>query len=94
MVVTITIFLLDNLPIFYIFSIQSDQHDFLGDLVSVLCHQGDVNQGHVMSFHKVDENWFLNDDSRPIASAENPLQGNQMAETETVELSFFENNVQ
>ena len=75
------------------FSARNSQ-DFLGDLVSVACHRGDVNAGHFVSYHKVDDNWFLNDDSNLCVASENPLDGINVAENETVELLFFINNVE
>ena len=75
------------------FSSRNSQ-DFLGDLVSVACHRGDVNAGHFVSYHKVDDNWFLNDDSNLCVASENPLDGINVAENETVELLFFINNVE
>ena len=59
----------------------------LGDLVSVVCHRGDVNWGHFVSYHKVNDQWYLNDDSRQISPQEDPLA--QSVENETVDLLFF-----
>ena len=63
----------------------------LGELVSLICHRGDVNRGHFISYHKVAEQWFLNDDSRPCIPSNNPLDGS--IPDETVEILFFKNNV-
>ena len=36
-----------------------------GDLLSVICHRGEgSNFGHVVSYHKVTGQWYLNDDDR------------------------------
>ena len=59
-----------------------------GELVSVVCHRGDVNRGHFVSYHKVGQQWFLNDDSRPCTSSPSPLDGNNDV-SETVEILFF-----
>ena len=68
--------------------------DLLGDLVCVVCHRGSVNHGHFVSYHKMaDDQWFLNDDSRPCAPSENPLEGRNISENETIDLLFFKNNV-
>jgi hypothetical protein len=61
----------------------------LGELVSVICHRGDVNRGHFVSYHRVEQEWFLNDDSRPCTPSNNPLEGRN-ADSETVELLFFQ----
>lgn len=66
-------------------------HQLLGDLVSCVCHRGSVNSGHFVSYHKVRNQWFLSDDSRPSQVTENPFEMNH--ETQTVELLFFANNV-
>ena len=68
-------------------------HDFMGELVSVVCHRGDVNVGHFVSYHKVDDSWFLNDDTNQCAPSESPLDGINIAENEPIELLFFKNNV-
>ena len=60
----------------------------LGELVSVDCHRGDVNHGHFVSYHKVDQQWFLNDDSRRCTLSNNPLEQNN-SESETVDMLFF-----
>ena len=59
----------------------------LGNLVSVVCHRGDVNQGHFVSYHRVDEQWFLNDDSMMVTLSEDPLCS--AIESETIEILFF-----
>jgi hypothetical protein len=61
----------------------------LGELVSVICHRGDVNQGHFVSYHKVDQQWFLNDDSRSFSLSNNPLEQTNTAVSETVDMLFF-----
>ena len=66
-------------------------HQLLGELVSCVCHRGHVNHGHFVSYHKVGNQWFLADDSRPSQLSENPLQSNNA--TQTVELLLFVNNV-
>ena len=60
----------------------------LGELVSVVCHRGDVNQGHFVSYHKVGQQWFLNDDSRKCSPSNNPLEQTN-AVSETVDMLFF-----
>ena len=60
----------------------------IGELVSVVCHRGGVNRGHFVSYHKVGDQWFLNDDSRQISPQEDPLEQNVV--NETVELLFFQ----
>ena len=72
---------------------MNNNRDLLRELVSVVCHRGDVNKVHFVSYHKVDDNWFLNDDSRPFSPSENPLDGRNIAKNETVDLLFFINNV-
>ena len=66
----------------------------MGNLVCVVCHRGDVNQGHFVAYSKVNNQWFLHDDSRPCVPSENPVEGRNIAVTETVELLFFKNCVQ
>ena len=60
-----------------------------GNLVSIVSHKGDVNSGHFVSYHRVGDTWFLNDDSRMVTMAEDPL--NPQSDTETVEILFFIN---
>ena len=60
----------------------------VGELVSVVCHRGDVNYGHFVSYHKVGQQWFQNDDSRKSTPSNNPLEQTN-AENETVDLLFF-----
>ena len=67
-------------------------HQVLGELVSCVCHRGDVNQGHFVSYHKVGDVWFLNDDSRPCVVAENPLVQTRYS-SQTIDLMFFANIV-
>ena len=67
--------------------------DLMGDLVTCICHRGDVNRGHFVSYHQVDGQWFLNDDSRPCSPALNPLEDRNIDESETIKLLFFKNNV-
>ena len=61
----------------------------LGELVSVICHRGDVNQGHFVSYHNVGQQWFLNDDSRRCSASNNPLEQTNTVVNETVEMLFF-----
>ena len=68
-------------------------HNLMGDLVSIVCHRGDVNQGHFVSYHQVDRQWFLSDDSRQLSPSQNPLEDGLGDESETIELLFFKNNV-
>ena len=35
--------------------------DLMEDLFPSICHRGDVNCGHFVSYHKVEGNWFLNE---------------------------------
>ena len=49
---------------------------------------GGVDRGHFVSYHKVVDQWFLNDDSRQISPQEDPLEHNVL--NETVELLFFQ----
>ena len=65
----------------------------VGELVSLVCHRGDVNVGHFVSYHKVGEQWFLNDDSRRCAPSNNPVE-DRYVESETVDLLFFKRNIQ
>ena len=64
----------------------------LGRVVSCVCHRGPVNGGHYVSYHKVADQWFLNDDSRPCQATEDPFQQTRHA-LETIELLFFVNDV-
>ena len=64
----------------------------LGELVSCVCHRGDVNHGHFVSYHKVGDVWYLNDDSQPCRASEDPLLQTRRR-SETVDLLFFANNV-
>ena len=68
-------------------------HNLMGDLVSIVCHRGDVNHGHFVSYHQVDRQWFLSDDSRQLSPSQNPLEDGLVDESETIELLFFKNNV-
>ena len=45
--------------------------DLLGELVSVVSHRGDVNAGHFVSYHQVQNNWYLNND--PVLLQKIPL---------------------
>ena len=74
-------------------SYSETTRDLLEDLVSVSCHRGDVNAGHFVSYHKVNGQWYLNNDSRPCLPCENPLEGLNISVTETVELLFFKTPV-
>ena len=42
-------------------------------LLSIICHRGDVNSGHYVSYHKVDGEWYINDDSKPCKLVESPF---------------------
>ena len=59
----------------------------VGQLVSVVCHRGDVNRGHFVSYHRVDNQWYLNNDSMQCSQSQNPLEASNGSET--VELLFF-----
>ena len=67
---------------------RNDQLIDPGKLVSVVCHRGDINRGHFVSYHCVDDQWFLNDDSRQVFSTNNPVE-NPSTRTETIELLLF-----
>ena len=67
-------------------------HQVLGDLVSCVCHRGSVNHGHFVSYHKIGNQWFINDDSRPCQVSENPFVQTRHG-SQTVELLFFSNNI-
>ena len=67
-------------------------NNLLGDLVSCICHRGDVDHGHFVTYHKVGRDWYLTDDSRPPHRSENPFEQTRY-NTETVEALFFINNV-
>ena len=58
-----------------------------GKLVSVVCHRGDINRGHFVSYHSIGDQWFLNNDSRQCSPSGNPLHSS--IGSETVELLFF-----
>ena len=73
--------------------INNNGQDLLGDLVCVISHRGDVNAGHFVSYHKVSGQWYHNNDSRPCIPTEDPL-GDIIDNNETVELLFFQNNVE
>ena len=62
-----------------------------GRLISLICDRGNVNTGHFVSYHLVDDTWFLNDDDRESLQVENPLT-NPYDDTETVELMVFKKN--
>ena len=62
--------------------------NLLGELVSVVCHRGDVNHGHFVSYCVVADQWYLNDDSRSCVPSVNPMD-QQINESETVDLLFF-----
>ena len=57
-----------------------------GEVTSVICHRGDVNLDHFVSYHKVGDQWFLNNDSSPCVLVSDPLE--QEVEGETVEILF------
>ena len=61
----------------------------LGNLVSVVCHRGDVNRGHFVSYHRAGDQWFLNDDSNHVTISGDPMEEGTLAENETVEIMFF-----
>ena len=62
--------------------------EIIRELVSVVCHRGDENRGHFVSYNTIGQQWFLNDKSRPCIPTENPLE-QTVDYTETVELLFF-----
>ena len=51
-----------------------------------------VIHGHFVSYHKVGDSWYLNDDSYPCRASEDPLLQTSNG-LETVDLLFFANNV-
>ena len=57
------------------------------ELLSVISHRGDVNHGHFVSYHIVDNKGYLNDDDSVCIEVENPLLHN--VNNETVEILFF-----
>ena len=61
----------------------------LGELVSVVCHRGNVNRGNFVSYHQVQGQWFFNDDSNAVTAAQDPLR--HLQPDETVEILFFKN---
>ena len=63
-----------------------------GELVSVICHLGDPNAGHWVSYHHTDDgDWWMNDDSRPmVQSRQHPYIGRPNME-ETVDFVLFKN---
>ena len=63
----------------------------LGELVSIICHRGDPNEGHYISYHQVNGSWFMNDDSKKCKLVSNPLVLNDSVASETAELLFFQN---
>ena len=65
-------------------------YGLLGQIVSCVCHRGSVNHGHYVSYHRVDNQWYLNDDSRPCHIAENPFN-QTVHDSQTIEVLFFEN---
>ena len=62
----------------------------LGQLVSCICHRGSINTGHFVSYHRVNNQWYLNDDSQPCQIAENPFS-ETVPDSQTIEMLFFEN---
>ena len=64
----------------------------LGELVSCVCHRGDVNHGHFVSYHKVGDSWYLNDDSYPCRASEDPLLQTSNG-LETVDLLIMSDNI-
>ena len=67
-------------------------NELLGELVSCICHRGNINHGHYVSYHKVGNTWFINNDSNPCTESENPLVQTRNR-SETVDLLLFANNV-
>ena len=67
---------------------RNDQLIDPGQLVSVVCHRGDINRGHFVSYHCVDDQWYLNDDSRQVVPANYPVDFPSTM-TETIELLLF-----
>ena len=67
-------------------------HEILGELVSCVCHRGDVNHGHFVSYHRVGTLWFLNDDSRACVVSEDPFVQTRFRD-QTIDLLFFANNI-
>ena len=65
------------------------EYPLLGKLVSVACHRGDVEKGHFISYHLVDDQWYLNNDSQDCTPCNNPLSCT--SRDETIELLFFQN---
>ena len=59
----------------------------LGEVLSVISHRGDVNLGHYVSYHKIGDKWYLNDDSRRCQEVSDPML--QSFNGETVEMLFF-----
>lgn len=56
-------------------------------LLSVISHRGDVNLGHFVSYHKVGDKWYLNNDDRRCQEVTDPSL--QSVSGETVEVLFF-----
>ena len=70
----------------YFFGINWDQ--LLGELVSVISHLGGAGGGHWISYHQVDGNWFINNDSNPVVRAPyHPFNSPNMRES--VNLCLF-----
>jgi ubiquitin C-terminal hydrolase len=67
-------------------------HQLIGQIVSCVCHRGPVDSGHFVSYHKVNNQWYLNNDSQPCQVAENPFE-QTVHGTQSVELLFYTNNV-
>ena len=64
----------------------------MGEVVSVICHRGSVNAGHFVSYHKVGNHWFLNDDSKTCSRMSSPFDPNKAAvisSNETVDMIFI-----
>ena len=59
----------------------------MNEVVSVVSHRGDVNLGHFVSYHKVQDKWYLNDDSSLCQEVSDPFL--QLVNGETVEMIFF-----
>ena len=64
----------------------------LGELVSVVCHRGDVNHGHFVSYHVVGKQWYLNDGSRRCVPS--AILCNKLLVMERLICCFKRNNVE
>ena len=67
---------------------QTVGDQLLGELVSVVSHLGGAGGGHWISYHQVDGNWFINNDSNPVVRAPyHPFNSPNMRES--VNLCLF-----